>query len=78
MKRVLHQVNTKIKQGAKQWLGKRYYTEARTRLKFWQQGLQGKQFVFVHTMGKVASSSIVRSLRASSAGPTLAISPEAS
>ena len=55
------------------WLGWRTYEVLRTTQRFWRAALQGKQLLFVHTMGKVASSSITQALQASPSGHRLMI-----
>ncbi|HMN31506.1 MAG TPA: putative capsular polysaccharide synthesis family protein [Caldilineaceae bacterium] len=61
------------KQTIQTWLGPHKYEVLRTYQHFWQANLQGKQLVFVHTMGKVASSSITYSLKSSPIGKRLMI-----
>src|SRR5262245_12732390 len=73
MKHLLHKGYKIGRQTAKTWMGDQYFTVIRAQYDFWRRSLQGQQFIFVHTMGKVASSSIVRSLRASVIGDRLAI-----
>src|SRR4026207_284959 len=61
------------KQTIQAWLGPHKYEILRTYQRFWQANLQGKQLVFAHTMGTVASPAITYSLQSSPIGKRLMI-----
>jgi hypothetical protein len=61
------------KQALERVVGADAYHALRTRRRLWLGKWQGKQPLFVHQMGKVGSSSIMQTLRASPVGGKLAI-----
>jgi hypothetical protein len=73
VKRMLRKSLNRSKQMVQSWLGVERVAALRAYRQFWSAHLQGKELVFVHTMGKVASSSITQSLRASPVGNRLLI-----
>ncbi len=61
------------KQALKQLIGERSFNTVRAYRHFWLSRWRGKQPLFVHQMGKVGSTTLVKSLKASSLGRQLVI-----